>query len=187
MLTAGLVALTLGSAVLPGCTDEAPSADDNVVLTSADRGAQLEPGIAINQVSEGKRLPDVTLSNAAGEAVPSASLVGTPLVLNVWFSACPPCKKELPDFATVAKEYTGKVRFIGLNIVDDDLGADFAAEHGVTYELLGDLDGNLTTALRLTTYPVTIFVDADGTIVRQVGATDAAELRSIIDGQLLTA
>ena len=46
----------------------------------------------------------------------------------------------------------------------------FAAERGVTYELLRDPELALADELGVVAYPVTLFVDADGTILERTGA-----------------
>lgn len=165
-----------------GSTDA--QVDDVVVLTSADAGGVADRGIPVNGNAVGIKLPDVQLDAPRG-TIASSSLVGTPLVLNFWFSLCAPCKKELPDLQAVSQEYAGKVRFIGVNTADADLGKKFAGDLGVTYELLGDLDGRMVTALDINNFPVTVLVRSDGTIARQTGPITAAELRSAIDGTLL--
>jgi peroxiredoxin len=179
------VAVTAAALLVTACSDDASTADDAVVLTSSDAGGVQDNGIPVNRNSTGAAFPAVTITDATGAKVQTASLVGTPLVVNLWYSACPPCKKELPAFADVATQYTGKVRFVGVNTLDEDAGAQFARNLGVQYELLRDLDGELTTALHLTSYPVTVFVRADGTIAAQTGPLDEATLRSTIDTELL--
>jgi hypothetical protein len=53
----------------------------------------------------------------------------------------------------------------------------FAAERGVHYELYRDPDGAYGSEVGIATYPVTLFVAADGTVVRQTGVLDEDELR----------
>lgn len=131
-------------------------------------------------------LPDVTVSDLTGTAVPLRSITG-PLVINYWFSNCPPCKEEMPALAGVAAEYAGQVTFVGINPQDDaDVAARTAAERGVTYRQLLDKTNRSVDALRLTGFPTTVFVDADGTIVETVRhAVTAAEVRAIIEQELL--
>ena len=44
----------------------------------------------------GTRLPELSLRNAAGESVQLADFRGRPLVINLWASWCPPCRREMP-------------------------------------------------------------------------------------------
>jgi hypothetical protein len=50
-------------------------------------------------------------------------------------------------------------------------------DRGVGYELLRDVDDGFRVHGRIATLPVTLFVDADGTIVRQTGVLEEDELR----------
>ena len=127
------------------------------------------------------RFPSVELITVTGAAIDSASLVGTPLVVNLWFAACPPCAREMPEFAEVHAEVGDRVRFIGVNAVDDvDRMVEFAESVGVAYELLLDPLGRFTDAVETLAFPLTIFVDAEGRVVGRDGVLDAAELRERI-------
>jgi len=46
---------------------------------------------------------------------------GKVLLLNIWASWCPPCKKEFPDFVKLAEKYkNSKVEIVGLSVDDKD-------------------------------------------------------------------
>lgn len=152
-------------------------ADDDVVIDSA--GAVQDPTIGTNAKVQGDALPTVELVDGNGNAISTADLTGQPLVVNVWFSTCGPCKKELPEFAAVHADLGDDIRFVGVNPIDTpETNRSFAEERGVTYELLRDPDGAFVDEVGITAFPVTLFVAADGTIVRQTGELDEAELRA---------
>ena len=148
----------------------------------ADGGADVDVGlIETNDDVRGEPLPDATVQTLEGAAVRIASLTGQPLVLNVWSSTCIPCREELPDYAAVHQRYGDRVRFVGI----DYLGAsaieeDFARDKGVQYELLYDTNGEFIVATGLAAFPVTLFVAPDGTVVRQTGQLDQAELEQYV-------
>ena len=163
------------------------SSDDDV-------DARLTPGVVTfpndglaNANVEGDPLPIVDLGDRDGNAISTASFLGQPLVVNFWYANCPPCVKELPDFAEVHAEMGDAVRFIGVNTQDSVEEMErFAADRGVTYELYRDDFGDLVDAIRLVNTPTTLFVTPEGRIVEQTGVLDADELRSEIE-QLLEA
>jgi thiol-disulfide isomerase/thioredoxin len=101
------------------------------------------------------------------------------MIINSWFSSCGPCKTELKYFGVVHGELGDKIRFIGVNPSQDspELNVSFAADRGVHYELYREPDGAYSSAVGIQAYPVTLFVSADGTIVRQTGVLDEDELR----------
>jgi thiol-disulfide isomerase/thioredoxin len=128
-------------------------------------------------------LPDVTVSDLAGQAVPLRSLIGQPLLINYWYSNCPPCKEEMPALAAVAVEYAGRVRFVGINPRDDAATArSVAAERGTTYEQLLDRTNRSVDAFALTGFPSTVLVDDRGNVLAVVrSAQTAGELRALIE------
>jgi peroxiredoxin len=105
-----------------------------------------------------------------------------PMVVNVWFSTCPPCARELADFAEVHREVGERVRFVGVNPFDGpEVMNRFASERGVAYELLRDDDAAFLDAVGVASFPRTLFVDARGVIVGEAGELDADELRTTIE------
>lgn len=164
------LAVGIGYALAPD-----PAADASLSRSAG----QSDPSIGVNASLVGKPLPMVTIETASGETT-TADLLGTPLVINYWYSACAPCKKELPDFAAVDAELGDAVRFVGINPFDNDRGEAFAAARGVSYELFGDSRGLFADAVGIVVSPVTLFVDADGIVVAQRGVVDQTDLRSII-------
>jgi len=133
-----------------------------------------------NDDVQGDPFPDVVLIDRDDNEVTTGDLVGEPLVVNLWYSTCPPCAKELPDFAEVDAE-TDDVRFIGVNTLDSlEVMERFAGERGVEYDLFRDEFAELADAIGATAMPITLFVTSNGTIIEQTGALDADELRAEI-------
>lgn len=179
---AGATAVVATLAVLD--RDE-PTVDGEFVLD--EPGIFQQPLDDINADVSGERLPDVVLSDVSGTPVSLESYRGAPLVVNLWFSRCAPCRRELRDFAAVHAEVDGTVQFVGVDPFDTvDAMVEFAEERGVRYDLLRDTGEHsdnrlLTDELGIVGYPVTLFVDAEGRILRQTGEIDAEELRAAIE------
>lgn len=145
-----------------------------------------QPSIETNADVEGEALPDSTVQNLDGDDVGITSLVGQPMVINIWGSTCGPCKKELPDFAAAHLRYQNSVRFVGVSYLPaSEREEDFARDRGVQYELLYDGSGDFINDMGVAAFPVTLFVDANGRIVRQTGQLDEAQLIDFIEDDLL--
>ncbi len=108
---------------------------------------------------------------------------GKPLVVNFWASWCSPCRAEMPAFDQVANDLEGQVDIIGVtDDTDLDAAREAAAEAGVQYPLLVDVDQTLLIDLEITGLPGTVFVDADGQIIgRHLGALTEDELTKEIE------
>ena len=153
-----------------------PSSD--AVLT--EPGEYVEPGAATNPPLPTDRLPVVDLLGADGSTVELAS-DGRPMVVNLWYSTCPPCARELVDFAAVHEQLGDAVRFVGVNPLDSAAEMErFAADRGVDYELLRDPESALADQVGAVAYPVTLFVGRDGFLLERTGTLDADELRQRI-------
>ncbi|MEM9748105.1 MAG: TlpA disulfide reductase family protein [Actinomycetota bacterium] len=175
---AALAAIVL---VAAACSSESDDAGDDVLRLNdpQDRSLIEDPTIETMPQLEGEILPSARLTDVDGNEVDAQSLIGEPLVMNFWFTTCPPCAKELADFAEVDDETEG-VRFVGVNPSPADpipAMVRFAEERGVTYDLFKDDLLELETALDITFHPVTVFVDSNGMIVNQTGVLDADGLR----------
>ncbi len=154
--------------------------DDEFDATLSDPQAVItfpNDGLGNDDV-QGNPFPDVALIDVDDTEIMTSEFLGQPLVVNLWYSTCPPCAKELPEFAEVDAE-TDEVRFVGVNTLDSlEVMERFAGERGVEYDLFRDEFAELADAIGATAMPVTLFVTSDGTIIEQTGALDADELRA---------
>jgi cytochrome c biogenesis protein CcmG/thiol:disulfide interchange protein DsbE len=98
-------------------------------------------------------------------AISLAQVRGTPLVVNVWASWCPPCIEELPLLNKVSRELKGEVDFIGINIEDDSTKAlQLMQDFGISYPSVIDRSGDTRAPLTIPGPPVTYFVTSQGVI-----------------------
>lgn len=121
------------------------------------------PSTSARLPTEPTALPEFTLADyrhAIGQ------LRGTPVVVNVWASWCGPCREEAPLLAAANETYGDRVRFIGVDILDERGSArDFMREYGWTYPSVFDPSGAIRDGLGLLGQPVTLFYDASGELV----------------------
>ncbi len=176
----GVAAVSLiGGTWLEAALDDEPDVDGEVVLD--EPGVYQQPLDEVNEDVSGEPVPDAALVAVDESEVRLTDDTARPMVVNLWFSNCPPCQRELEDFAEVHAEVGTDVRFVGVDPFDTvETMLRFAEARGVEYELLRDPERTFTNEIGVVAFPVTLFVDTDGRIVRQTGQIDADELRAAI-------
>jgi len=110
----------------------------------------------------------------------------TPVVVNVWASWCIPCRSEAPLLEKAAESTGREVRFIGVNVRDDQDGArGFIAEFfpDAPIEHRFDPNGDVPVALGGTRgVPLTFFYAPGGELVNlHSGVIDERTLALQID------
>ncbi len=135
---------------------------------------------------------DFSVLDEEGNMVSLSDSFGTPIVVNVWATWCPPCRAELPYFNTAAEQYEGQIRFMMVDLTDgsndtvDSATAFIREENGFSFPLYFDVDFSAVQAYQINAIPVTLFIRADGSLLhQQIGGMDEATLDSYIQ-QLLT-
>lgn len=155
---------------------------DSVVLDQP--GVYQEPGIAVNEDLAGSRLSQAVLETADGTAITVDDLLsrGRPVLINLWYSTCQPCKREMPALQAAFAEFGDRIDFIGINPQDSAATmTSFANEVGVGYELFRDPNGSFTVANGIATYPTTLLVSRDGLVIDQIaGELSSDEIRDAV-------
>ena len=111
-----------------------------------------------------RTLPQLTLERLEGGQLTLSEARGQPVVVNLWATWCPPCRRELPMLAAAAKA-NPDVRFYFADQGEaKDLVEKFLAERpelGLQGVLL-DGGSQLSNAFGAVGLPVTLFFDASG-------------------------
>ncbi|WP_173157358.1 TlpA family protein disulfide reductase, partial [Brevibacterium permense] len=120
-----------------------------------------------------------------GDAFDLQEWQGSPVVLNLWYAACPPCREEAPDLQESYESFSEEgVAFLGINVRDEAAAANaFARQFGITYPSMLDKEGRAVAALSgllpPQAVPSTVILDSKGRpAARVVGIVD----RSTLDG-----
>jgi thiol-disulfide isomerase/thioredoxin len=148
----------------------------------------------ITMVPAAKRQQSVDLRGTTLEGVPLdvAAFRGKVVVINVWGSWCPPCRKEAPDLQAAYIELKAKgVEFVGIDTNDKDKAQALAFQKsfGVTYPSLADDGGGALLALRgavaPNAVPTTVVLDPQGRIAARISsATTKATVVGLVEDVL---
>lgn len=112
-------------------------------------------------------LPETQFQQMTGEAFALGDGFEGPLVVNLWATWCPPCRREMPMMAEVAAEEDG-VTFIFANQGEEmaEIHRYLDAEELNLGLVLLDREQQLTAHYDALGLPVTLFIDAQGDLVR---------------------
>ncbi|WP_112248176.1 TlpA family protein disulfide reductase [Kribbella monticola] len=122
-----------------------------------------------------EKAPDFKGTTLDGKEWDFADQAGKVVVLNVWGSWCPPCRKEAPDLSAASRELGPSVQFIGLNTRDLDKAPPlkFVQEFGVPFPSIYDPNGKQLLRFRgqkisASSIPSTLVIDKQGRVAARV-------------------
>ncbi len=162
-----LLAVLLLGAVTSACGSSADTGDKGYVdgagvITRLEADQRKQPGEVSGETLGGD---NVSLEQYAGKVV----------VLNVWGSWCPPCRKEAPALAAAARDLAkDDVVFLGVNTKDSsaDLGRAFERRYDIPYDSLFDPSGRSLLAfhgtLNPSAIPSTLVIDQQGRVAASI-------------------
>jgi cytochrome c biogenesis protein CcmG/thiol:disulfide interchange protein DsbE len=120
-------------------------------------------------------------------ALDLGTLKGQITILDFWASWCPPCKREIPELAELARKYRDRgVKVIGVNREPQDLKAAQAALAAADPDFISVLDHRgFGERVGLMSLPTTLVVDAAG-VVRHIhmGYTSPSTFEKDLKGLL---
>ncbi len=117
----------------------------------------------LNALQSSQKLPDLAVRDIAGEPVLLQDLLGKPLVINLWATWCPPCRREMPVLAA-AQAANPDIHFVFVNQGEGQLLVEkFLAQQQLSLDNnLLDSGGRLGQAVGSLSLPTTLFYSADG-------------------------
>ena len=173
--------LLAAAAVLAGCSG---------VGTEGSTGGYVSGNGSITVVpaKDREKAPTLAGDDLEGRRLSTADFEGDTLVVNVWGSWCPPCRKEAPDLAEVSKQYADRdVTFVGVLVRDKPAAAlAFTRKQETPYRSIADFSGRtllgFAESLPSQAIPTTWIIDDRGRVaVRIMDEVSASTLAGLID------
>jgi thiol-disulfide isomerase/thioredoxin len=143
---------------------------------TGDKGYIDGTGIITRLAVDKRKKPgEVSGETLSGKKLDLSSYAGKVIVLNVWGSWCPPCRKEAPTLVAASKELAqDDVVFVGVNSKDSspDMGRAYERRFEVPYDSLFDPSGRTLLAfhgtLTPTSIPSTVVLDKQGRVAASI-------------------
>lgn len=115
-------------------------------------------------IKVGDKFPDFSAVDIKGKTWTNADVKGKVMVLNLWFTGCGPCRKEMPELSTwkdempdvmffsstyespeVARQVLDNVRFNWIPLVNDTQFKAFIGNNGYPLTIVVDKSGKIAT------------------------------------------
>ena len=115
---------------------------------------------------QGTRMPELVLRNASGESVQLSSYQGGPLVINLWATWCPPCRREMPVLQNAQHQHQD-VTFLFVNQGESMQSVStFLETQGLNLgNVLFDSGGQLAQKVGSMALPTTLFYSPEGRLL----------------------
>jgi len=175
----GVVGLSAGCSDLQGTSGKAYITGDGQISVWPESERSKPVSLEGDTVDGG----DWSLADAAGK----------PVVVNVWWSSCGPCRTEMPMLQEAAAEFKDTVAFVGINTRDSSAKNGYAFEKslGVSYPSIYSPDGRALLGLKglPRSMPATIVLDDQGRMAAAISGSIPSKLtltqlvQCIVDGQ----
>jgi thiol-disulfide isomerase/thioredoxin len=179
--------------LLPACSNDPDPSRPGIGSTPEAGFVGGDGSISVIAAADRVAAPALAGTTVDGKPYDIADDKGKVVVVNVWGSWCPPCRKEAPQLVqaharlTAAKDKGPAVAFVGIDTRDPSRAAAKAYQRrfGVPYPSVYDPSGTLllgfADSLPPSAIPSTLVIDARGRVAARVlGGITAATLADLV-------
>jgi peroxiredoxin len=168
-----LISLVIAAGMLIAGSANNNSGADRLPLTANP----LPTHVTMNQPAS-----SFTLTDLEGRSVSLADYAGRTVFVNFWWTGCPPCVKELPDFQTfAAQQGTDGAVVLAVNTAETpEQIRQFLADNDINLPdvpVLLDTDYTVMRAYGVAVFPTTFVISPSGEISQvKFGAFDLEQM-----------
>lgn len=117
---------------------------------------------------KGKPLPDFVFKDILGNTYTPEDIKGKVVVINLWFTSCAPCIKEIPELNELVKEYENNDAVLFLALALDEKGprlGTFLETHVFNYSIVPSAQDYVVKKLQASSFPTHIVLDKNSNVV----------------------
>ncbi len=146
-------------------------ASKGFLLSGISKEEQLRRAMAAPKPAEttafktGKKFDGFSANDMNGNLVDTKQLKGKVLVINFWFTTCPPCKAERPYLNKIVDDYKSdpNVVFIAVALDQKEQLVPYLKEHEFKYNVIPE-GKKIADSYDLPGYPTQVIVDKEGKV-----------------------
>jgi len=146
-------------------------ASKGFLLSGISREEQLKRAMAAPKPAEtnafktGKKFAPFSGRDMNGKLVDTKQLKGKVLVINFWFTTCPPCKAERPYLNKIVDAYKSdsNVVFIAVALDQKEQLETYLKEHEFKYNVIPE-GMKIADSYKISGYPTQVIVDKEGNV-----------------------
>lgn len=146
-------------------------ASKGFLLSGISKEEQLKRAMAAPKPSEttafktGKKFDEFSANDMNGKLVDTKQLKGKVLVINFWFTTCPPCKAERPYLNQIVNDYKSdsNVVFIAVALDQKEQLEPYLKEHEFKYNII-PAGKKIADSYDIPGYPTQVIVDQEGKV-----------------------
>jgi cytochrome oxidase Cu insertion factor (SCO1/SenC/PrrC family) len=154
--------------ILPADTKDASK---GFLLSAISKEEQLKRAMAAPKPTEttvfktGNKIINFSAYDMDGNRIDTKELKGKVLVINFWFTTCPPCKKERPYLNKIVDDYKSDSNIVFLAIALDpkEKLRTYLKENEFKYNVIPE-GGQIADDLKVSGYPTQLILDKEGKV-----------------------
>lgn len=167
-----LAGILIGNLINNG--DNAEIDEDYLYDVTGDtdvQGGMIAPVESVG-ILPGETAPDFTLQTLEGEEIRLSDLKGKKVMLNFWYTWCPPCKDEMPVMQEFYEDHKDEMEIIAVNMTESERKLEhvesFIEEFSLTFPVPLDVDSAAMDKYRIFSAPTSYFIGTDGKVQQPV-------------------
>ena len=155
--------LGLASVVAMSCTDNSKTGEP---VTNVEQSVD-------NNAAATASLPSFNMQDAKDGQLQLQNLKGKKVLVNLWATWCPPCKREMPSLEKLYKSVdTSKVAFVMLSLDDDfEKAKKYVVQRKLDLPIYYPAE-NLPAMFNVRGIPTTFIFNESGSLIKQVEGAD---------------
>ena len=157
-----------------------------VGLARAQQNAGPTPGDL-----EGKPAPALSLKTIDGKPADLAAMKGKVVLVDLWATWCPPCRKSLPHVQEMSQDKALAAKGLVVWAVNAAEAPDkvtaFLVKNGYTFTVPMDAGGAAMQAFNVSGIPTTVIIGRDGKVAKTFvgyGPNSPAEIKAAVEKAL---